>query len=308
GDFNGDGIDDISWNLVTSGLNRTYTALLRDGTHQYAPVISRTGGWGPYTASMANINNDGRADMVYSELNNNRTYISLGQADGSLRSVGSWDHSRTDIDWNRFELILMDIDGDQQDEILWLAQNYSGALIYAMAEYNPNQNDMTFSPLYQRGSTIDANFTVGDINGDQLEELVLLNIDGSFGSSILVSNAPGLLTLDRENIDFGFNRTNQREQLRTGKLDRDDNMDVLLSFYPIMNNKRLLSFMLGKGNAGNNIDWDLNEIITVPGDIVYSPWIESLVMDVNQDGVDDLVWVKLISSLELEVIVGVNEL
>jgi hypothetical protein len=82
-DVGGDGKADLIWNNLGMG-NRTYVDLSQgDGTFTRALTAwdQPEADWSGYTLSVADVNGDGRADLIWNELGTgNRTYVALAQA------------------------------------------------------------------------------------------------------------------------------------------------------------------------------------------------------------------------------------
>jgi hypothetical protein len=119
GDVNGDGRDDLVWN-ARQETNRIAVALGNtDGTLQFLPVQEHPEkGWGSFAALVGDVNGDGRADLVWNETReNNRTYIGLGNPDGTFQFLPAQDHP--DKGWENYRTLLGDVNGDGRADLIW---------------------------------------------------------------------------------------------------------------------------------------------------------------------------------------------
>ena len=293
GDFDGDGIEDISWNLVTDGGNRTHTTLLLDDTYFPLSRLTITGGWGPYQAYHGDINGDERMDMVYNELNNNRTYLGLAVASGFINLRGPWDHpplgSGPD-NWGRYEMVLGNFYDDQRVEPYWVSSNELDLNVFS-SHYDVTANNLAFSGLRRSYITgIDnPELVVGDFTGDNIDDILLLETDGSAKNIALISESRFSHRFTRQ--ELFFNRINQFEQQTTGDVNGDNRTDLILMDYQPNTQVGNLVFRVGLGHAEDVLQIE-PEYIQHPDNIPFNKYTRTLVADLNKDGKDDLIWVR----------------
>jgi hypothetical protein len=78
----------------------------------------------PATIRLGDLNGDGRADLLWSELgtdNQNRMYVSLAKADGAFDfSTSSQVHPVERPDWAQYEPYLADVNGNGRHDVVWI--------------------------------------------------------------------------------------------------------------------------------------------------------------------------------------------
>ena len=171
GDVNGDGRADLIWNETGQG-NRTYVGLGQaNGTFQFLPFQDRTEqGWNAFETLVGDMNGDRRADLIWNETGQgNRTYVGLGQADGTFQFLPFQD--RTEQGWSAFKTLAGDVNGDGRADLIWNATGQGNRTYVGLG-----QADGTFQFLpFQDHTGQDWSgyeTLVGDVNGDGRADLI----------------------------------------------------------------------------------------------------------------------------------------
>jgi hypothetical protein len=181
GDVDGDGDDDIVWNALGT-TNRTYIGFSNgDGTFETptTPQDHPNGGWGPYDVFLGDVNNDGKADMIWNSTNSsqNRTYVGLM----SSTTPGSYYTPRSLQDrggggWQNYVTMVGDIDGKDGADLVFTELNFrdNGAI-----HRNISNGNGAFSfPSNQSFANSDRDKLIerlGDVNADGREDLIIYN-------------------------------------------------------------------------------------------------------------------------------------
>ena len=120
GYVNNDDRVDLIWNLRGT-INRTYVALANpDGTFTRVQAAwdQPESNWGSYTLHVAYVNNDNRADLVWSSLGTtNRTYVALSDGDGTFTRLSAFD--QPEQGWGGYTLHVADVNNDTWADLVW---------------------------------------------------------------------------------------------------------------------------------------------------------------------------------------------
>jgi RHS repeat-associated protein len=142
-DINGDGKSDLVWYCLTASLNRTYISL-SNGDGSFTRVTTAWDqpgtGWASYRLLIADINGDGKSDLVWSNpsTTSNRTYVALSNGDGSFAPViATWE---PETGWSGFQLQVADINGDGKSDLIWNQLSTYNTTYADLSAYNdPNK-------------------------------------------------------------------------------------------------------------------------------------------------------------------------
>src|SRR5712692_3496173 len=120
-DINGDGKSDLVWNSLGTN-NVTYIALSNgDGTFTRVTTywVQPELGWSSYQLRIADINGDGKSDLVWNSLGtNNVTYVALSNGDGTFTRVTTY-WVQPELGWSSYQLQIADINGDGKSDLVW---------------------------------------------------------------------------------------------------------------------------------------------------------------------------------------------
>jgi len=162
GDFNGDGFLDLA---LGDGAERSINVFLGNGDGTFQPPVSYPAGYGGVSVAAADMNGDGKLDLVtYSP---DGAAVLLGNGDGTFTLAGN---------------ILFEVGGDAHNDVK--VGDFNGDGVPDVAVFNPPltvllflgngdgtlQNPLYFAGLFQVAGGL--GFGMGDFNGDGRFDLV----------------------------------------------------------------------------------------------------------------------------------------
>jgi len=171
GDVNGDGRDDLIWN-ITSESNLIYVALANeDGSFTFLPLQERSEKrWGGFETLVGDVNGDGRSDLIWNELaETNRVYVALGSIDGIFQFLPAQD--RAEKRWSGFRTLVGDVNGDGRSDLIWNEPAETNRIYVALGGAD---GTFEFLPAQDHPDAGWAGFEtlVDDVNGDGRSDLV----------------------------------------------------------------------------------------------------------------------------------------
>jgi len=229
-DVNGDGRPDL---LVTNACgdpncDGTVGVLLGNGNGTFnAPVTYSSDGTLPKSIVVADVNHDGKPDLIVANLQSHDVGVLLGNGNGTFQTAISYDSGGSDAS----SVAVADINGDGTIDLLvcHTGQNTVGVLI--------GKGDGTFQPAVNYssdpGSTSGAAVSVGvaDMNGDAKPDLLVVNSslggNGNNGGAVavLLGNGDGTFQAAVNYASGGY----QALALAVADVNGDGTQDVLLA-------------------------------------------------------------------------------
>jgi len=285
GDFDGDGSDDLTWNL-TDTRNRTYIALSNgDGTFDFKPeVLHFNNGWSGYKALIGDVNGDDQDDIVWNILtdNSNRTYVGLSNGDGTLDLLPFQD--RGGNGWANYDFFLTDITGDSRADICWNVLGSGNFMHGGTANANGVFNFRSWIQHPNSGWGAFDN-RLADINGDLMGDYIWTNfyLDGS---------TPKIRIYNGTAIGDGYHTFNPLQDIILEEDDgtvvmadvnADGKQDIILNHLDTINRTYV--------GLSTNTQFDFSRVNQLHPEVTDWSQYQLFSGDFNNDDLDDLVWI-----------------
>ena len=186
-DVNGDGKPDLlvaGWNNVYNGL---LGVLIANGDGTFKPVVTYSTGPGEsfaFSAAVADVNRDGRPDVLVANYGSDSIGVLLGNGDGTFKPVVTYDSGG----YHPSTVAVADVNADAQPDLV--VSDYDSSSVGVLL----GNGDGTFQPPvnYDSGGPA-ASLAVADLNGDGKPDLVVADYN-SVGALLNNSGAPPTTT------------------------------------------------------------------------------------------------------------------
>jgi Bacterial Ig-like domain (group 3)/FG-GAP-like repeat/Abnormal spindle-like microcephaly-assoc'd, ASPM-SPD-2-Hydin len=163
-----------------------------DGTFQAVTTYS-SGGEGPASVAVADVNGDGKPDVVVAHNITSNVGVLLGNGDGTFQAAVAYDSPLTN-----YAAVVADVNGDTKPDIVVVGQGNSVGDVGVLL----GNGDGTFQTavVYGSGANVASSVAVADVNGDNNPDLItanqfddevgvlLGNGDGTFGTAFTYSS------------------------------------------------------------------------------------------------------------------------
>jgi hypothetical protein len=278
GDVNGDGRPDIvSANANTNNVG----VLLGLAGGGFAPVVAySTGpGSGPDDVALADLNTDGRLDIVTANFNNATVGVLLGLVGGGFAPVSSYSPGRGSAP---AALVLADMNGDGQLDVI-TANNGSNTVGLLLGQ--ASGGFMPASTFSTGPNTNPRGVAVGDVNGDGRLDIVTANEWDSTISVLLGLVGGGFMTATKYasgsgTVPFGVGDVAVADVTGDGRLD----IIATITFAPQVNG---VSILAGQATGGFTTPTTYATHALVPGRASRPVGVR--ITDVNGDGRKDII-------------------
>ena len=235
-----------------------------NGTFQSATEYGDGVANNPIIVKAADVNGDGKQDLVSVDRNGNTFSVFIGNGDGTF-------NARVSYSAGNCGLILTDINGDGKIDVLTTISGASGNFNVSLGN-----GDGSFKAKVTYASSSNAQaIAVGDLNHDGIQDVV-------------VGDKTGILTVYQGNANGTFNAavtyskgnvTNVREDIALADFNNDGNLDIVTND----GNDGTVSVLFGNGNGS----FSARTIITLPGTPSTIGAVKAV--DVNHDGISDII-------------------
>jgi len=253
-DVNGDGKPDIvvanctssggdCWNDRSDG---TVGVLLGNGDGTFQTAVSYDpGGWRTLAVAVADVNGDGKPDIVVANLGSNNVGVLLGNGDGTFQTAVTYGSGGYNS-WGSGQLVAVaDVNGDGKPDIV-VANNCADSACDNGGSVGVllGNGDGTFQPAvaFGSGGNGPAAVAVADVNGDGKPDLVVTN-NSSSTVAVLLGNGDGTFQT-ATTYDSGYGGAPLG--VAVADVDGDGKPDIVVADFGMSG---LLGVLLGNGNG-----------------------------------------------------------
>jgi len=262
-----------------------------DGTFQ-APVSYNSGGYPANSIAVADVNSDGKLDLLVANALASGTYqengggvgVLLGNGNGTFQAARSYSSGGADASW----VAVADVNGDGKPDLLvanWCVDglcddNFAGTVGVLLGN-----GDGTFQAAvsYNSGGEEAESIAVADVNGDGKPDLLVANVCSGSGNCsngvvvVLLGNGDGTFQAPVSYNSGGY----EPLSIAVADVNGDGKPDLLVANYwaSSSNSNGVVAVLLGNGDG------------TFQAPVSYNSGGEAesiAVVDVNGDGKPDL--------------------
>jgi hypothetical protein len=290
-DLNGDGQTDIAWNRLTPSHNQTYVALNQGGgSFSYTEGSTFPGsGWDKYDLLVGDTDHDGRDELLWNITDDccvNRTYVgNYREGDGSIIYSAPNDFGSI---WGVYQAFVGNVNGGGDDLIFNALTSVNGLYV----GLSNNDTTFTLSPYNRRSEGGWGSYQAfpGFADNNTSTDMIYNNVISSDLNRVYasLSNGDGTFDLSIGPQDHPVRQVWDPYVTRVGDVDGDGIDDLVWTSQEIGKVSTDVYVALGT-NTG------LYDFSPVKQDHPYQEtWSQYtiLLMDVNGDTHQDLIWIK----------------
>ena len=230
GDFDGDGkIDLVTANYTTNNVSILQNTAAASGVvnaSSFAAAITMAVGTGPSGIAVADMDGDGKQDIVASNLGSNNVTLLRNTSSGATISFAPVQTFATGTGTAPYGVIMGDLDGDGKLDIITAN---SGTANVSVLRNTTAGTTFSFAAVRTFGvGNSPYTVAVGDLNSDGLLDVVTAN-NGSSNVSVLRNTTTGTTVSFSATVNFAVGT--QPVGLALGDVNSDGKLDVLTADY-----------------------------------------------------------------------------
>jgi serine/threonine protein kinase len=243
----------------------------------------------PFTVVRADVNGDGRSDIVWNHVtrDTNLFAVGLGQSDGTfhMQPVVSLP-AKPDTSWQGFQLLAADINGDGREELVWNRLGFTLFNLAVVGYSNPDGSFRFDKPIRFGHATLrwatGWKALVGDLDADGNDDLVFNFLSESNLLRVFRSKGDGTFTEDAVIEHFAKRWTGYRAFV--ADVDGDRRADLVWNDVPVWANRTYVA-----RSHGNQLD-----LLSPQDHDTTAGWsaFTTVLGDVDGDGLSDIAWIK----------------
>jgi FG-GAP-like repeat/FG-GAP repeat len=286
-DLNGDGTPDLvvaNWCILGNVCASSSVAVLLgkgNGTFR-APMTYSSGGVNSNSVAVADVNGDGKPDLVVVNVNSGTVAVLLGKGNGTFQPAVTYGAGGA----APISVAVADINNDGNPDLLVAIDNNG---VYSSMGVLLGNGNGTFQPAvtYNSGGYSACSVAVADVNGDGKPDVVVANLyfaisgSGDKGSvGVLLGNGDGTF---QPAVTYSSGAY-EADSVAVADINNDGKLDVLVA------NQCADAKCAKEGTIGvllGNGDGTFQAVVNYPSGGYWT--LSVAVADVNGDGIPDLV-------------------
>ena len=172
--------------LLLVGVPAIRLRAMYSSTPLFLPAVTYDSGGGADSVAIADVNGDGKPDLLVANYNSGTIGVLLGNGDGTFKAATTFDAGGPNI--NTYSIAVADLNGDGKPDVVV-------TVVLNGSQHSPlrvllGNGDGTFQPAvaYDTDGFNPYTVLVADVNGDSKLDLAVVN---EFVVSILIGNGDG---------------------------------------------------------------------------------------------------------------------